>query len=58
MRDGNGSLGALLQEIGIQLETDQEHVEDHADLSDYREIRRGINGKDLRSDPWGQPAKE
>jgi hypothetical protein len=46
MADDDGSVPLLAEELGVQLQSDQEQEEDHADLAQQVEVGNGGGGKD------------
>ena len=53
VRDRDGGVDLAAQQIGIQLEADQEHVEDDAELGDDAEERGDRRRQDERDRPSG-----
>ena len=39
VRRGHGGMGALLEQRGIEFQTDEEHIQNHAKLSDDSQVR-------------------
>ena len=51
VRDGDGGVHLAAEQVGIELEADQEHVEDDAQLRDDAEERRHVRREDEADRP-------